>query len=83
MQLSTLVLAEQKHGKLQPSTLSAIAAACQLQGDVTVLAAGAPAPAADAAAAEGVARVLSAEDPCLEHGLAEPLAALLAAVTRK
>eukprot|EP00887_Chlorella_sp_A99_P006197 scaffold3.g6197.t1 len=83
--LSTLVLAEQKHGQLQPATLHAVTAARALGGgDVAVLVAGAaPAPALAAAAIEGVGRVLVAEDACLEHCLAEPMAALLAAVTRK
>lgn len=31
----------------------------------------------------GVSGVLAAADPCLAHGLAEPAAALLAAVERK
>ena len=34
------MLAEQKHGKLQPSTLHAVSAAKQLGGGVTVLVAG-------------------------------------------
>ena len=38
--MGTLVLAEQKHGKLQPNTLHAVSAAKQLGGGVTVLVAG-------------------------------------------
>lgn len=84
LQLSTLVLGEQKHGKLQPGTLHAVTAAKALDaGGVTVLVAGNPAPAQAAASIEGVTKVLSAEDPSLEHSLAEPTAALLAAVARK
>ncbi|KAL4435030.1 hypothetical protein ABPG77_003855 [Micractinium sp. CCAP 211/92] len=59
----------------------------QLGGPVTVLVAGDASSAGAAAQAAshvaGVASVLAAEDPCLAHGLAEPDAALLAAVGRK
>lgn len=81
-QLSTLVLAEHKDGALQPNTLHALTAAKQLSGPVTVLVAGTSVGAAAEAAGqtEGVAGVLAADDPCLAHGLAEPIAALLAAV---
>ena len=79
------MLAEHKSGQLQPNTLHTLTAAKQLGGPVTVLVAGdSPAQAAAAAShAEGVASVLTAEDPCLAHGLAEPNAALLAAVQNK
>ena len=40
LQLSSLVLAEQKAGALQPNTLSAVSAARALGGPVTVLVAG-------------------------------------------
>lgn len=85
LQLSTLVLAEHKSGALQPNTLHALTAANQLGGPITVLVAGdVVAAAAEAASrAVGVASVLAAEDPCLAHGLAEPTAALLAAVQAK
>lgn len=83
--LSTLVLAEHQGGQLQPNTLNTLTAARQLGGPVTMLVAGdSPAAAAAAASkAEGVASVLTAEDACLVHGLAEPYAALLAAVQAK
>ena len=85
VQLSTLLLAEHKGGALQPNTLHALTAAVQLGGPVTVLVAGDNAVLAAAAAsqASGVAAVLTAEDPCLAHGLAEPMAALLHAVHTK
>jgi electron transfer flavoprotein alpha subunit len=85
MQLSSLVLAEQKHGKLQPATLHAVTAAKQLGGPVTVLVAGKGiAEVASAASAiEGVEKVLVADDASLEHVLAEPAAALLAQVQSK
>jgi electron transfer flavoprotein alpha subunit len=85
MQLSSLVLAEQKHGKLQPATLHAVTAAKQLGGPVTVLVAGKG--IAEAASlvstVEGVEKVLVADDASLEHGLAEPTAALLAQIQNK
>jgi electron transfer flavoprotein alpha subunit len=85
LQISSLVLAEQKHGKLQPATLHAVTAAKQLGGPVTVLVAGKG--IADVASAtsnvEGVEKVLVADDASLEHGLAEPIAALLAQMQNK
>lgn len=84
-QLSTLVLAEHKGGALQPNTLHVLTAARALGGPVTVLVAGhGIGPVAEAAAkAEGVSGVLTADDPCLAHGLAEPAAALLATVEQR
>ena len=71
---------------ISPSTLSAVAAARALGvGPVTVLVAGAGpgvgAAASALAASPGVDAVLTADDPRLAHALAEPTAALLAAVT--
>ena len=40
-------------------------------------------PVQTAARVQGVAGVLTAQDACLAHGLAEPTAALLAAVQRR
>ncbi len=81
------MLGEHKGGALQPSTLHTVTAAAQLGGPVTVLVAGDASSAGAAAQAAshvaGVASVLAAADPCLAHGLAEPGAALLAAVGRK
>jgi hypothetical protein len=59
LQLSTLVLAEQKHGKLQPNTLPAVTAARALLAPVTVLVAGQDVIQAAQAAAgiEGVDKV--------------------------
>ena len=72
-------------GRLQPGTAHVVSAAKALGGPVTVLLAGQElGPAAEAAAGlEGVGKVLTAEDPCLERGLAEPTAALLAAVQKR
>lgn len=79
------MLAEHKGGALQPNTLHVLTAARALGGPVTVLVAGhGIGPVAEAAAkAEGVSGVLTADDPCLAHGLAEPAAALLATVEQR
>ena len=78
--MSVLVVAEHDKSHLKPDTLSAIAAAAQL-GEVTVLVAGHDCQAAadSAAKTEKVAKVLLAEDPAYEHGLAEPVSLLVAA----
>ena len=78
--MSVLVVAEHDKSHLKPATLSAIAAAAQL-GEVTVLVAGHECQAAadSAAKTEKVAKVLLAEDPAYEHGLAEPVSLLVAA----
>lgn len=77
--MSVLVVAEHSNSALQASTLSAIAAAAEIDGDVHVLVAGDQCQAAaDAAAkADKVAKVLMANDPAFAHGLAENLAPLI------
>ena len=76
--MGVLVIAEHDNTSLSPATLNTVTAATAL-GEVTMLVAGANCrPAAEAAAAvDGVARVLLADDPSLEHGLAENLAPLI------
>ena len=76
--MSVLVIAEHDNTALKPATLNTVTAAVAL-GDVTVLIAGAGCrPAADAAAAiDGVAQVLLADDAALGHGLPENLAPLV------
>jgi len=77
--MSVLLLAEVNNGELaMDATAKAVTAATKL-GDVTVLACGASAAAAGAAAAtiKGVSKVLVAEDASLGHRLAEPTAALI------
>jgi electron transfer flavoprotein alpha subunit len=77
--MSVLLLAEVNNGELaMDATATAVTAAAKL-GDVTVLACGASAAAAGAAAAtiKGVSKVLVAEDASLGHRLAEPTAALI------
>ena len=80
--MTALVIAEHDNASLQPATLHAVTAARQCGGDVHVLVAGHNAAAAAQAAAQvaGVAKVLHADGPALEHGLAEDLAAQVLAV---
>jgi electron transfer flavoprotein alpha subunit len=77
--MATLLLAEIANGNLSDITARALTAAVQLGAAVDVLVAGKGAANAAAAAAKlaGVAKVRVADDPALEYGLAEPLAALL------
>ncbi|KAL6786031.1 ETFA1 [Auxenochlorella protothecoides x Auxenochlorella symbiontica] len=85
MGLSTLVLAEQKGGRLDPSTAQAVSAARALGGPVTLLFSGrglGGAPSAGAAL-EGVTAVLTADDEALDHQLAEPAGALIVAVQQR
>jgi electron transfer flavoprotein alpha subunit len=77
--MTILVIAEHDNQALKPSTLSTLAAAAQIGGDVTLLVAGnGCSAAADAAAkAEGVAKVLLADNPAYDHEIAENMAALI------
>ena len=77
--MSVLVYAEHDGSAVLNATLSALAAARELDPDVHVLVCGegCRSAAAAAAAVEGVARVLLADSPAYAHGLAEPIADLL------
>src|ERR1700692_1555031 len=77
--MATLLLAEVVGGKLNDATARALTAALKLKAPVDVLVAGANVGGAAEAAAklQGPAKVLVADDPRYEHGLAEPLAALI------
>lgn len=77
--MRTLLVAEHDNSELNEATAKALTAALALDGEVDILVAGKGAePAANAAASlSGVARVLLAQSDTLEHGLAEPLAALI------
>lgn len=80
LQLSSLVIAEQKQGNLQPSTLHAISAAQQLGGPITVLVSGHSSiqqAATSASTILGINSVLVADDLCLDKNLAESTAALI------
>src|SRR6185503_11144130 len=77
--MATLLIAEHDNKILKDTTNKALTAAKTIGGDVHVLVAGSGAKAvADAAARlDGVAKVLLADGAAYEHGLAEPLAALI------
>jgi electron transfer flavoprotein alpha subunit len=77
--MATLLLAEISNGHLSEITTRALTAALQLGAPVDVLIAGTNVATAAEAAAKlaGVARVRIAENALYEHGLAEPLAALI------
>jgi electron transfer flavoprotein alpha subunit len=77
--MATLLLAEVANGRLSDLTARALTAALQLGEPVDVLVTGKNVSGSVAAAAKlsGVAKVRVADDPLYEHGLAEPLAALI------
>ena len=78
--MTVLVLVEHDNASLNVATLSAVAAAQDMGGDIHMLVAGEScgAVAEEAARVGGVGKVLHADGPHLAHGLAEDLAALLA-----
>jgi electron transfer flavoprotein alpha subunit len=78
--MSILVIAEHDNQTLKPVTLSVLAAAQKLGGDIHVLVAGKDCQVvADAAAkAAGVSKVLHADNDAYAHQLAENVAALVA-----
>ncbi|KAE8378469.1 hypothetical protein BDV26DRAFT_281006 [Aspergillus bertholletiae] len=78
--LSTLAVLEQRDGKLQASSLSAIAAAQKLGGPVTAFVAGSGikgTSAAEAAKIKGLDKVVAVDSEAYEKGLAENYAPLL------
>ncbi|MGQ9725060.1 MAG: electron transfer flavoprotein subunit alpha/FixB family protein [Tepidimonas sp.] len=84
--MTILVVAEHDNAAIKGATLNTVGAALKLQaagaGDIHVLVAGYHAGAAAQAAAQiaGVAKVLHADGPALEHGLAENVAAQVLAL---
>jgi electron transfer flavoprotein alpha subunit len=80
--MSALVIAEHDNASIKGATLNTVTAALQCGGEVHVLVAGANATAAAQAAAQiaGVTKVLHADAPGLDHGLAESVAAQVVAV---
>jgi len=82
--MTTLVLADVAKGKLGDAVAKTVAAAAELGAPIHVLATGpdARAAAAEAAKLSGVAKVLVAEDALYAHHLAEPTAALIAALAK-
>ena len=77
--MTTLLLAEHDNKVLKDATAKALTAAKALGADVHVLVVGKGCQAVAEAAGklDGVAKVLLAENDAYEHGLAEPLAALM------
>ena len=82
--MAALVIAEHNNTSIKGATLNTVTAALACGGDVHVLVAGAGAAAAAAAAAQitGVTKVLHADAPGLNHGLAETVAAQVVAVAK-
>ncbi|ART56004.1 electron transfer flavoprotein subunit alpha [Acidovorax carolinensis] len=80
--MTSLVIAEHDNATIKGATLNTVTAALACGGDVHVLIAGHNASAAAQAAASiaGVAKVIYAEAPGLEHGLAENVAAQVLAL---
>ncbi len=80
--MTTLLLAAHDGVSLKDATLKALTAALAIGDDIHVLVAGngVAGAASEAAKLKGVSRVLTAEAAQLEHGLAEPLAALIVAL---
>jgi electron transfer flavoprotein alpha subunit len=80
--MTTLVIAEHNNASIKGATLNTVTAAIACGGDVHVLVAGHNAGAAAQAAAQiaGVAKVIHADAPGLEHGLAENVAAQVLAI---
>ena len=80
--MTTLLYVEHADGQVRDGTLKALSAAQSIGAPVHALVAGSQAKAAAEAAAklEGVEKVLLAEDAAYDHDLAEPVAALIAAV---
>ena len=78
--MAALVVAEHNNRALKPATLNAVAAAQEIAGqEVDILVAGKDCRAVAEAASgiAGVRKVLLADDPAYDHGLAENLAPLL------
>ena len=80
--MSVLVIAEHNNASIKGATLNTVTAAVACGGDVHVLVAGHNAGAAAQAASKiaGVAKVIHADAPGLEHGLAENVAAQVLAI---
>jgi electron transfer flavoprotein alpha subunit len=80
--MSTLVVAMMRSDCLPPTALSCATAASQLSHPVhmLLLGHGVGRVAQAASCVEGVSRVLVGDDASLQHGLAEPTAAMIASV---
>src|SRR5690554_3615398 len=83
--MSILVIAEHDNASLNAATLKTLAAAKQIGGDIHVLVAGADcqAVADEAAKADGVSKVLCADNAAYGHFLAENLGELVATLVNE
>ena len=81
--MSTLVIAEHDNTNLKPATLNTVAAANVIGGAVHILVIGnaCQSVADEAAAVEGVEKVILADDPAYENQLAESTANLIKAIS--
>ena len=77
--MSVLVLAEHDNKEIKPSTLNTISAARKIDADVHLLVAGSGMDVAmdGASKIHGITKILKADAPELEHGLAENIAPLI------
>ncbi len=82
--MAVLLLAEINNGALNVGATAKSVRAVSSLGDVTVLCVGSAGleAAKEAAAIDGVSKVLVAEDAACDHGLAEPIAALVASLSK-
>ncbi|MDA8799583.1 FAD-binding protein [Gammaproteobacteria bacterium] len=82
--MSTLVIAEHDNTNLKPATLNTVAAANVIGGAVHILVAGnaCQSVADEAAAVDGVEKVILAEDPAYENQLAESAANLIKSIAK-
>lgn len=80
--MTTLLYVEHANGQIKDGTLKALTAAKNLGAPIhaLVLGAGSKAAAEAAAKLDGIEKVLNAEDAVYDHDLAEPSAALIAAI---
>lgn len=82
--MSVLVIAEHNNNEISDATLSTVAAALKVGGDITILVAGQNCADAATKAAQisGVSKVLKADNSALSHFLAENMAPLIADVVK-
>jgi electron transfer flavoprotein alpha subunit len=81
--MSTLVIAEHNNTNLKPATLNTVAAANAIAGTVHILVAGnsCQSVADEAAAVDGVEKVILADDSAYENQLAESIANLIKSIS--
>lgn len=82
--MTTLLYVEHANGQIKDGTLKALTAAKELGAPIHALVLGTGSKAAAEAAAkfDGIEKVLNSEDGAYDHDLAEPTAALIAAIAQ-